>query len=574
MKYFTFTRLNPHALVISAALVLSACGSDNNKSAAEVVATPVDAEDQQLTFDASDYTSLTVNIDGTDKAIRQYRIVYVANPIEMATTQSRFGQTITLEDPYVYQTMIISVPEASVEDQSTAIYFAVDNSGWFNSPVSTTITDGAEFVSTSDTDNIGAALKAGYVVANVGTRSRGIRAADGHWAGKAPAPVVDSKAAIRYLRLNDAVMPGSAERIVVNGTSGGGGLTSAVSASGNSADYLPYLNAIGAAGITGSGDKLSSTLNDDVFAAIAYCPINNLGNADIGYEWQYNAVRSDSNTGAINGVAYSAGVQPAASAEMASMFPTYLNNLNLKKDDGTAITDQNLNDLLVGELKAELERQIAAGVTVPNLGETFNVTQRGTTYSLTNNWLTLRGTGTTATVSNIDVEKFLAFVASSINLKTVVAFDATAETGNPSVSGETNLFGSDYYEYGNFNAWTWTNNEVLGDGSGVDDTGLSWADYLADTDSNNLAAQINLINPINYLETADADVAPHWYVRHGMVDRDTAFAMQLTLYYALKNNAKVEDVSFKIPYLVPHSGNYDVQEAFAWLKTTLANNPL
>jgi hypothetical protein len=35
----------------------------------------------------------------------------------------------------------------------------------------------------------------------------------------------------------------------------------------------------------------------------------------------------------------------------------------------------------------------------------------------------------------------------------------------------------------------------------------------------------------------------------------------------------VKEVDFKYPYLVPHSGNYDVQEAFTWIKTKLAANP-
>jgi acetyl esterase/lipase len=59
--------------------------------------------------------------------------------------------------------------------------------------------------------------------------------------------VVDAKAAVRYLRLNDAAMPGSAERIVVNGTSGGGALVSILGAPGNRAEYTPHLAAIGAA---------------------------------------------------------------------------------------------------------------------------------------------------------------------------------------------------------------------------------------------------------------------------------------------------------------------------------------
>ena len=36
---------------------------------------------------------------------------------------------------------------------------------------------------------------------------------------------------------------------------------------------------------------------------------------------------------------------------------------------------------------------------------------------------------------------------------------------------------------------------------------------------------------------------------------------------------ELKDVSFKLPYLVGHSGNYDVQEAFAWIKAKLDANP-
>lgn len=547
--------------LISSAGLLAACGGDGGS----VVETPpavVDAEDAALKFDAGKYATVTVTVDGTPMKLRQYRVVYVAKPIKMAATQATLGGgTTTMADPYAYQSMIVSVPEASVDDQKTALYMAVNNSGWWTSAVATTITEGKAFVSTNDTDNIGAALKAGYVVVNVGTRSRGARAEDGSWAGKAPSPVVDTKAAIRYMRLNDSLMPGSAERIVLNGTSGGGGLTSAVAASGNSADYLPYLADIGAAGITGTGDAAASTLKDDVYMAVAYCPINNLGNADAGYEWQYSAVRSDANTGALGGVAFSAGAQRAASSALAASFPAYLDGLNL------GVTAASMADTLKTRLTEEIERQIAKGTAVPQLGGNF-VTARKT---LVNDWLTLTGTGTSAKVAHIDYAKFVDYVAANQALKTVVAFDAAGVTGNPNISGETNLFGSANYEYANFTEWSWNNNQKVGDGSGKDDTGLDWAAYTASS-SNTLARQIKLINPIAYLNTA-ADSAPYWYVRHGMVDRDTGFAMQELLYQAIKKDASVKEVSFKLPYLVGHSGNYDVQEAFAWIKAKLSATP-
>lgn len=563
------------AAAMAAAGLAAGCGGGDDP-APSTSTTAADTEDAALKFDAAAYTTVNVTIDGVATKVRQYKVVYVAKPVKASLTQTALnGSTTTLTDPYAYQTMVISVPEASVADQKNALYVAVNNGGWYASAVATTITEGKAFASNSDTDNIGAALKAGYVVVNVGTRSRGFRAEDGSWAGKAPAPVVDTKAAIRYLRLNDGAMPGSAERIVLTGTSGGGGLTSAVAASGNSADYLALLADIGAAGITGSGSSAASTIKDDVFAAVAYCPINNLGNADAGYEWEYGAIRNDANTGALGGVAYSAGPQPNASAAIAAQFPTYLNGLGLSLDSGAALTDATLRDATKALLVQEIERQIAAGTAVPQLGGSFTVG----TQTYANDWLTLTGTGASAKVASIDYEKFLRFVTTIRALKTVVAFDAVGVTGNlntttglPNINGETNLFGSDAFQYTNFTAWSWTNNTVRGDGSGVDDTGLSWSAYLASS-SSTLATQLKLINPVAYLNTTTADTAPYWYVRHGMIDRDTAFAMQTLLYHAIKKDPTVKEASFKLPYLVPHSGNYDVQEAFGWIKAKLDANP-
>lgn len=565
------------ALAIACATVLPACdgsGSDQNTTTATVV---TDAEDAALKFDATAYKTVNITLDGVATKVRQYRVVYVAKPVKMLLSQLGLGNSaVTLADPYAYHTMIISVPESMATDQKTALYFAVNNGGWWASPAATTVNEGASFVSSNDTDNVGAALKAGYIVINVGTRSRGGAVAeDGRFSGKAPAPVVDTKAAIRYLRLNDAAMPGSAERIIITGTSGGGGLTSAVAASGNSADYLPYLDEVGAAGVTGSGATLASTIKDDVFAAVAYCPINNLGNADLGYEFEYGAVRNDSNTGALGGVSYSAGLQPAASTAIAAKFAAYVSSLGLKNEAGGALTAQNLLDQTKAQVKAEIERQIAKGTAVPALGGNF-VTTRAT---LVNDWLTLSGSGSSATVANLDYAKFIKYVATNQALKTVVAFDAVGVNGNKvastgawNVSGETNLFGPPEVRYMNFTEWSWNNNAALGDGSGSDDTGLTFAQYTA-LSTTTLAKQIKLINPLAYLGTS-ADSAPYWYVRHGMVDRDTAFAMQSLLYYAIKNDNSVKEVDFKIPYLVPHSGNYDVQEAFAWIKAKLAANPL
>ncbi|MCT9561678.1 subtype B tannase [Acinetobacter baumannii] len=544
---------------------LTACNNESNSSTLASTETTESSIDSSLKFDASKSQVTTVNltVDGQAMKVTQYRIVYVAKPVKMASTQATLGGgTTTISDPYAYQTLIISIPEGKENDQKTAMYLQFNNGGWWASPVKTNINEGANLVSTNDTDNYGAALKAGYIVVDVGTRGRGIRSYDGTWAGKAPAVIVDAKAAIRYLRLNDTLLPGSAEKIIITGTSGGGGLISTVAASGNSPDYLSYLAEIGAAGVHGSGTSLTSTVKDNVFAVVAYCPINNLANADLGYEWQYNASRNDSNTGNLNGVSYSAGPQLTASKEIAEKFPMYLQTLNLKLPNGQQLTAENMPDQIKEQIKSEIERQLAKGTPVPNFGENF-VSSKAT---LVNDWLKHDGNK----VTEIDYQKFLNYVAANQALKTVVAFDAVGVNGNTAISGETNLFGDSQSEYNNFTQWSWDHNSKTADGSGQDDTGLSWENYLNSNSStaNLLKDQLKMVNPIVYLNTT-TDTAPYWYIRHGMLDRDTSFAMQMILYYAVTNDPKVKDTNFKLPYLTGHAGNYDVQEAFKWINEKL-----
>lgn len=562
---FKYNNIVFSIIIAFSASGLTACNNESNSSTLESTGTTESSVDSSLKFDASKSQVTTVNltVDGQAMKVTQYRIVYVAKPIKMASTQATLGGgTTTISDPYAYQTLIISIPEGKENDQKTAMYLQFNNGGWWASPVKTNINEGANLVSTNDTDNYGAALKAGYIVVDVGTRGRGIRSYDGTWAGKAPAVIVDAKAAIRYLRLNDTLLPGSAEKIIITGTSGGGGLISTVAASGNSPDYLSYLAEIGAAGVRGSGTSLTSTVKDNVFAVVAYCPINNLANADLGYEWQYNASRNDSNTGNLNGVSYSAGPQLTASKEIAEKFPMYLQTLNLKPPNGQQLTAENMPDQIKEQIKSEIERQLAKGTPVPNFGENF-VSSKAT---LVNDWLKHDG----SKVTEIDYQKFLNYVAANQALKTVVAFDAVGVNGNTAISGETNLFGDSQNEYNNFTQWSWDHNSKTADGSGQDDTGLSWENYLNSNSStaNLLKDQLKMVNPIAYLNTT-TDTAPYWYIRHGMLDRDTSFAMQMILYYAVTNDPKVKDTNFKLPYLTGHAGNYDVQEAFKWINEKL-----
>ena len=74
---------------------------------------------------------------------------------------------------------------------------------------------------------------------------------------------------------------------------------------------------------------------------------------------------------------------------------------------------------------------------------------------------------------------------------------------------------------------------------------------------------VRLLNPMNFIEDDETSVAPHWYIRHGARDRDTAFSVSINLAAKLQNSGK--DVNFKLPWNRPHSGDYALNELFAWM---------
>lgn len=54
-----------------------------------------------------------------------------------------------------------------------------------------------------------------------------------------------------------------------------------------------------------------------------------------------------------------------------------------------------------------------------------------------------------------------------------------------------------------------------------------------------------------------------------MDDRDTSFAVEALLFNLVRNSAKITDANVGFAWLMPHSGDYDVPEAYSWLKKVL-----
>ncbi len=191
-----------------------------------------------------------------------------------------------------------------------------------------------------------AALSRGYIVASAGARGRTSIDGSGLYTGKAPAGIVDLKAAVRYLKFNDNNMPGDANKIISNGTSAGGAMSTLLGATGNNPDFEPYLKTLGAASAT-----------DDIFAVSAYCPITNLDNADMAYEWQFFGINTYRRGGPMQsnsqGASELSAEQIAVSEQLKKLFPTYVNSLNLKDNNGITLSlDNNGNGSFKDLVKA------------------------------------------------------------------------------------------------------------------------------------------------------------------------------------------------------------------------------
>ena len=149
---------------------------------------------------------------------------------------------------------------------------------------------------------------AGKVVVVAGCRGRD--------AG-APSGVTDLKAAIRYTRYNEGVIPGNMDSIFSEGMSGGGAQSALLGSTGDSALYDAYLKQIGA--VTG--------VSDAVAGSMCWCPITNLDVADEAYEWNMGVTR----TGLTD-------EEQTLSDGMATAFAEYINKLGLKDESGNTLT--------------------------------------------------------------------------------------------------------------------------------------------------------------------------------------------------------------------------------------------
>ena len=558
-------------LFLAAALILSGCSN----SAAEIgsSAAQTEAETSQAETERAGETAVTSlpQIDSTkwqynsdDKIYWQTGISYCENPADEN-----------------YETLGIFIPAAymnakdngdgtftcEINNQAAVQGYTADSAP-IVIPVNTPGYSAMEAPTDYVTDSV-SYTSAGFIYVAAGCRGRD--------AG-APAGVTDLKAAIRYIRYNDGVIPGDVDRIFSFGMSGGGAQSALLGATGDSEDYEPYLTAIGAV----------SGVSDAVTGSMCWCPITELDYADEAYEWNLGSTRTDLTE-----------QEQTLSNGMAEAFAQYINDLGLKDSSGNVLTlteseegiyqsgtyyeylkgvvETSLNNFLEdttfpytvetkkgprgggrdqgGQKPDEPHEQgdkAPNGDAAPDAGNGAPdfYTMDGVDRNLSTGGVTLSGTYETAqdyidalnadgTWVNYDSAANTATITSIADFtnackrasKGIGAFDALDES-----QAENTLFG---YGDGTTSHFDATLAELLKDDATY---GATFAEAMEKTDSEGktVTERGNMYNPLYYLSGyydgyQKSTVADHWRIRTGIAQSDTSLTTEVNLALALKN---------------------------------------
>ena len=456
----------------------------------------------------------------------------------------------------------------------------------------------------------------GFVYVHAGCRGRD--------AG-APAGVTDLKAAVRYLRYTDDVIPGNAERIFTFGMSGGGAQSALMGSTGDSALYDAYLEEIGA--VTG--------VSDAVLGSMCWCPITNLDTADEAYEWMMGVTRSGLTE-----------EEQQISDQLAEAFAAYINSAGIKDPEGTVLTLSESDDGIYQAgsyydyMKTVIEESLnhfledtefpydassasggrrggfgggmpggfgggqrpERGEGAPDFGAgqkpdgemmsgevsfeeiddiTRNETASGVSLSGTyetaqdyidalnaeREWVHYDAATNTASITSIE-DFVLACKSASKNLG---AFDQL-DGGQ----GENTLFGYGDGNGAHFDAILADILNALGS-----DYAADYAEDLAKQDSagNTVDYRVNMYTPLYYLLESsegyqESTVAKYWRIRTGIAQGDCALSTEMNLALALENDERVESVDFETIWGAGHtqaerSGN-STDNFIAWVNACLA----
>ena len=455
-----------------------------------------------------------------------------------------------------------------------------------------------------------------YVYAGCRGRNNGTNPDGTAYDSGAPWGVTDLKAAVRYLRCNDSLIPGNKNRIFTFGHSGGGAQSALMGATGDSEMYMPYLSSIGAL----MKDSQGKPLSDAIDGVMCWCPITNLTQADLSYEWMMGQFSSEGTR------AYGTWTR-SLSRDMARAYADSLNRMGLRDEQGNVLTltqsesgiymagpyydylkttiETSLNNFLKdnqfplttgqsdfqvdGAFPGQGAQESMGGWTPPKGAPVMPMAQEEPhTYNSAkeyidalngdNPWITYDEKTNTATISS--VEAFVEHMKQAT--KSVGAFDDLQKA-----QAENLLFGNGQNDAlhfdGNMTYFMEKRQNTYKNYSDYDDSiRQAYEGDMNNVDAlhvDTLTRQL-MYDPMTFIlvpagEKKPSTLAKHWRIHTGISQGDTALTTEVNLALALKQRKDVEDVDFATVWEKKHTmaerTGSSTENFIQWVKDSVAS---
>ena len=433
--------------------------------------------------------SKIVNVYGGEKEVtyRSYmHIPYEANPVD------KDYQSLNVYVP-------VKIDDKNIDATDAPILFDIGVGGYMS--VNNAQSDSGGYSERNNRADL--ALAAGYVVVSPGCRGRDNKTADGTYYGKAPAAIVDLKAAVRYIRYNKGIIPGNIDWIVSVGCSAGGALSALLGTSGNNHLYDNYLKKIGAA-----------DAGDNIYASACYSPITDLEHADMAYEWMFGTIPTRSGL-----------VDQELSEQLKEAYADYQLSLNLQgKGDFGTLTAENYQDYLLHYYLIPSADKYLKDLPDNERKE----------YLEKNSWIVWK--------DNSASFNFAAFVAHIGRMKGLPAFDDFNKR-----QPEPVLFGNETTNarhYTNFSLQHSSGNP----GVEIDDE---------------MKTVLDMMNAIYFLRQDNSSCASYWWLRNGTSDNHTSQTVMINLATKLENLNK--EVNTWLFWDGGHCADYEQEGFIEWI---------
>ena len=554
------------------------------------------------------------NYDETNDIYYQIGLVYCAKP--QATEYESLAVYVPgaymqgVKNPDGTYTCQIN-PKAKVGNYTTVTAPVV-------MPVNTGGNAAQKAPSSYDGTGLSTYLSQGFVYVYAGCRGRnnGTNPDGTTYDSGAPWGVTDLKAAVRYLRCNDSLIPGNKNRIFTFGHSGGGAQSALMGATGDSEMYMPYLSSIGAL----MKDSQGKPLSDAIDGAMCWCPITNLTQADLSYEWMMGQFSSEGTR------AYGTWTR-SLSRDMARAYADSLNRMGLRDEQGNVLTltqsesgiymagpyydylkttiETSLNNFLKdnqfplttgqsdfqvdGAFPGQGAQESMGGWTPPKGAPVMPMAQEEPhTYNSAkeyidalngdNPWITYDEKTNTATISS--VEAFVEHMKQAT--KSVGAFDDLQKA-----QAENLLFGNGQNDAlhfdGNMTYFMEKRQNTYKNYSDYDDSiRQAYEGDMNNVDAlhvDTLTRQL-MYDPMTFIlvpagEKKPSTLAKHWRIHTGISQGDTALTTEVNLALALKQRKDVEDVDFATVWEKKHTmaerTGSSTENFIQWVKDSVAS---